>query len=385
MTPGRGHSTAAYTRLRNQGAEIFALAGSLRHEDGKQIFLRINPEEGPGHAAPEELTDRACERCHALLGAHRKAEAKAVAGRHEMAIQLHVRSEVVGRHQFEGLAADDPDTVERAATEQHLAESRVVHRGGYQPAAAGFHRRLLQHVEELHLFAAPGIGRERLGETAGVLWPGVKGGLRHLQGSENALGQEDTQGLTRHHLDEAAENVGGAAVVPFRAGLADQRQAGDDGSMFGVGDLAAAQPRLLIKLLHRGVAGMVVGDARGVAQQVLDRHRPPQRHQIELAIGVDADLLVGKFRNVFGDGFVEQELAVLEQHHDADRNDRLGHREHAEQAVVGHRRGSRRALVAQCVEPADLAAPGHHHGHARDGALVDIALECIRHALQPGR
>src|SRR6185437_8294298 len=121
----------------NQGAEIFALAGPLRHEDGKQTFLRIDPEEGPGHAAPEELTDRACKRCHALLGAHRKAEAKTVAGRHEMAIQLHVRSEVVGRHQFKRLAADDPDTVERAATEQHLAEPRVIHRGRNQSAAAG--------------------------------------------------------------------------------------------------------------------------------------------------------------------------------------------------------------------------------------------------------
>ena len=40
--------------------------------------------------------------------------------------------------------------------------------------------------------------------------------------------------------------------------------------MFGIGDLAAAQPRLLIELLHQAVAGMVVGDARGMPQQILN-------------------------------------------------------------------------------------------------------------------
>ena len=71
-----------------------------------------------------------------------------------------------------------------------------------------------------------------------------------------------------------AENVGGAAVVPFGAGLAHQRQARDDRRVLGIVDLAAAYPRLLIKLLHQTVAGMFVGDAGGVAQQILDRDRP---------------------------------------------------------------------------------------------------------------
>src|SRR5258705_11007872 len=59
-------------------AEIFALAGPLRHEHGKQLFLRIDPEEGPAHPAPEELTDRARERRHAFHRSHREAKAKAV-------------------------------------------------------------------------------------------------------------------------------------------------------------------------------------------------------------------------------------------------------------------------------------------------------------------
>ena len=88
--------------------------------------------------------------------------------------------------------------------------------------------------------------------------------------------------------------------------------------VLGIADLAAAQPRLLVQLLHQAVAGVVVGDARGVPQQVLDRHRPLERHEIELAVVLDADFLVGELRNEFGDGVAEQEMAVLEQHHDAD-------------------------------------------------------------------
>src|SRR5260370_42680622 len=59
-------------------AEIFALAGALRHEDGKQLFLRIDPEERSTDPAPEKLADRARERRQALIGSQRKAGAKAV-------------------------------------------------------------------------------------------------------------------------------------------------------------------------------------------------------------------------------------------------------------------------------------------------------------------
>ncbi len=211
----------------------------------------------------------------------------------------------------------------------------------------------------------------------------VKRGLGHLQRRQDALGEERAQLFPGNDFDDAAEDVGGAAVVPFGAGLAHQRQARDQGRVFGVADLAAAQPRLLIHLLHQAVTGMVVSDARGVPQQVLHGHRPPKRHQIELAVVLDADLLIGKFRDELRNGVAEQEMAILDQHHDAGRDDRLGHRKDAKDRIVRHRRGGRRALLAEGFEPADLTAPRHHRGHARDGSLVDLALERIRHPLQP--
>ena len=67
---------------------------------------------------------------------------------------------------------------------------KIVHGGRNQAAAAGFHHRPFEHVEELDLVAVPGIGRERLGEAAGVLLAGMKRGLGHLQRRQNPLGQE---------------------------------------------------------------------------------------------------------------------------------------------------------------------------------------------------
>ncbi len=122
------------------------------------------------------------------MGADGEAEAEAVTGRHQGRIDLDVGAEMIGRHQLQRLAADDPVAVERAAVEQHLAEPRIIHRGRNQTAAAGFHHWLLEHVEELHLVAGPGIGREGFGETVRIFSAGVKPGLGHLQWCENAFG-----------------------------------------------------------------------------------------------------------------------------------------------------------------------------------------------------
>src|ERR1700733_6506784 len=109
-----------------QRAEIFALTGALRHQHRKQLLLRIDPEERSGHSAPEELAERTRERCDALLGAYGEAEAEAMAGRHQRTLNFHIRTEMIRGHQFQRLAANQPDPVERAAVEQHLAEPGVI-------------------------------------------------------------------------------------------------------------------------------------------------------------------------------------------------------------------------------------------------------------------
>ena len=62
----------------------------------------------------------------------------------------------------------------------------------------------------------------------------------------------------------------------------------------------------------------------------------------------------------FGDGIAEDEVAVLDQHHDANRDDRLGHREDTEDAVMGHRRGGgriRRCRQSPARGPVRLGRP----------------------------
>src|SRR6188768_1426087 len=125
-----GHETSLHRgvdQTPQQVADIFALAGALHHEHREQVFRRIDEEERAGHAAPEELAERARERRDPAMGADGEAEAKTVTWRHQRRVDLYARAEMIRGHQLQRLAADDPVAVERAAVEQHLAEACVIH------------------------------------------------------------------------------------------------------------------------------------------------------------------------------------------------------------------------------------------------------------------
>ena len=64
----------------------------------EHLFDRIDPEERPGHAAPEEFAQRSRKRREALGRAHREAETEAVTGRHQDGVGFDVCSEMIGRH-----------------------------------------------------------------------------------------------------------------------------------------------------------------------------------------------------------------------------------------------------------------------------------------------
>src|ERR1700722_3833900 len=82
-------------QIAHQGAGIFALAGALRHEHREQFLLGIDPEEGSAHPAPEELPDRAWEWRDALLGSHRKAQPKTVAGLQKRALNFDIWAKMI--------------------------------------------------------------------------------------------------------------------------------------------------------------------------------------------------------------------------------------------------------------------------------------------------
>src|SRR5947208_9840885 len=98
-----------------------------------------------------------------------------------------------------------------------------------------------------------GNGSARRPALASLVWNAVSAicsgaRMRSVRNAPSVLPETTSMRRPRMSVERA--------VIPFRARLAHQRQAGDQRGMFGVGDLAAAQPRLLIELLHQAVAGM---------------------------------------------------------------------------------------------------------------------------------
>jgi hypothetical protein len=80
-----------------------------------------------------------------------------------------------------------------------------------------------------------------------------------------------------------------------------------------------------------------------MTKKVEDGNRPVQRHQLKrlgavLGLLLHADFHIRKGGNVFRDGIVELDLAVLDQLHRHDGGDRLGQRRQAEDGLVIDRR-----------------------------------------------
>src|SRR6266542_3077858 len=78
--PGMTLVDGGVDQIPQQVADIFALAGALHHEHREQVLGGVDEEERAGHAAPEELTERARERRDASVSTDSEAEAKAMTG-----------------------------------------------------------------------------------------------------------------------------------------------------------------------------------------------------------------------------------------------------------------------------------------------------------------
>ena len=124
-----------------------------------------------------------------------------------------------------------------------------------------------------------------------------------------------------------------------------------------------------------------------MAHQVLDRHRPFGRDQLQRRLAVGTRLLLADFdvlegRDVLGDRIGERQLALLEQHHRRHRGDRLGHGIDAEDRILGHRRLLLGVEAAHGLEVGDLAVPRDEQDGAGDRALGDVGLERVGDRLQ---
>ena len=208
-----------------------------------------------------------------------------------------------------------------------------------------------------------------------------KPGRRHPQGIEQLRLLELIERLAGGHFDDAAEHVDRMPVIPERARLLRQRQFCDPLGKFGIVEIAEINP--VIGGLHRPSRPVEsVGDPRRMQQQVLDRHRPAQRREIEhglagLILALDADLHAGERRNVFADGIVEFDPAAIDQHHRGKAGECLGQGMQRKDRIRRHVDAGIDVALAEPFEIDRFAAALDQDHGARNFTLCDLIVEKI--------
>ena len=191
-------------------------------------------------------------------------------------------------------------------------------------------------------------------------------------------------------LHDAAEEVGGEAVLPGRSGLVDERNLRQPLDLLGgrqvahveVDGAGLIEAGLGERLLDGGIGGqLAIGEAGGVAEEVLNGHRPLRRDLA--ARGRDLHVLEG--RQPLRDGIDQLQHAVLDQEQGCDRDHRLGHRVDAEDRVGPHRIGAGGIAHAEGPRVDEAALARNHHDGARELLVVDLLAEGAREQIEPGR
>jgi hypothetical protein len=125
-----------------------------------------------------------------------------------------------------------------------------------------------------------------------------------------------------------------------------------------------------------------------VSQEILHRHVAIGRNGRvgqagELRVGArHADALALERRQKFCNRIGQLDLAVLDQHHGGDGDQRLRHRIDAEHGIERHRLASGLILESDSIGVDELTLAGDHDHGSRKLVLIDLALERLPDALQ---
>src|SRR4051812_12545018 len=113
----------------------------LGHEQGRDLLQRVDPEGGAGRATPGELAGAGEHLVLSRVLDDREPEAEAHTVERRLReqraaerLEIGATGQVVGRHVVDRAGAEQADTVELAAAQQHLAEPVVI--GGRRDKAA---------------------------------------------------------------------------------------------------------------------------------------------------------------------------------------------------------------------------------------------------------
>lgn len=299
---------------------------------------------------------------------------------------------MVAGHVGDGVRTEQPYAVELAAAGEHLGEAVVVGRRGDQPATARQERRLAGGVvAEGRVAQQPArwVRHVQPGQPVELVGRDGERGVVHAEGREHLLGEEGVQPLPGHHLDDAAEHVGGHRVVPLGARLEQQWERrphvarGGEVHPTGSAELEALRA---VDLVDRVGVVPAVCEPRGVGEQVPDAHRLGGGHRsgVRRRAG-PVHPHVGEGRDVAGHRVGELEQAAFVEHQHGHRRDRLGHRVDAPDGVVTDR--PLRLDVGEAVvgEQRHPAAARDRHRPAGEPALVDVPAVVRGDPLQPLR
>ena len=221
-------------------------------------------------------------------------------------------------------------------------------------------------------------------QGARVCRRGGRSRYRACLAAQKSLTQKRAQGLPGDNLDDAADDVGGMAVIPGRSRLIEQRQLGElqrqirrvvrSRQASWRCRIGANKLRLTVKTLHGRNAGEKVCQPGCVPQQVLDGDRPARPRPIRACrLFTTPTLGSANSGTNFANRVADEQLSFLDQHHERDRDDRLGHRIDAEDGVAAQRRPVGPSAPTS-LPIGDFAAPGDHHGNAGHVARIDFAL-----------
>ncbi|MCW2704456.1 MAG: hypothetical protein JWQ37_2451 [Blastococcus sp.] len=351
----------------------------MRVEGDGQVLHRVHVERRGRRAAPAVVA-LACDDAVARgVDDHRESQPEAHPAQRRLGeqrpaegLQVLVPGQVVADHVRDGARPEQPAPVVGTTAAQQFDEPQVVTRRRHQPATAGQERRLRVRGGVEPLAEHHPCGRSARLPRRGQVQPGqrlevvalaqAERRVPHAERGEDPLLEELVQRLPGENLDQAAENVGGDAVVPVAAGLEDQRHRRPLAADLGGVGTGRRAPLVAHRAVHR-VDGVGVVEAVGqpghVGQQV------PHPDRLDLGGGDrllgrpgDVDAGLGELRQPLRDGVVELEGAFLVQHHRRDRGDRLGHREDPPAGVLLHRQVALDVAGAVLPDVHEPAVPG---------------------------
>ena len=189
---------------------------------------------------------------------------------------------MVLRHEVDGLTTQELGAVQAAALHDHLREGQVIAGGAVEAAAAHVELGVLRQAEFDRRERALIVSLVHAGEPRALGGRELERRVLHAERAEDVVLEIAVELLAAHGLDHLADPVDADPVFPPVTRI-EQQGRGQRRVRAG-GDARRVGGALVLRDLR---PPDLVGEARGVRQEVPERDRPPGRPEPRLARGVE--------------------------------------------------------------------------------------------------